>query len=240
MEIDNSYVIQYTKRPTEIKGLWSGDVWRGVPVLEVAASRPEGSGHCPRTECKLLYGDKSIYVIFRVEDRYVRCVHTGFQADVYKDSCVELFLQPDVGNGYFNFEFNCGGSLLASHVTEPTRVDGRVKSCTPLVEDDDREIRRFHSLPEIVEPEIADDTVWYLECAIPFTVMEKYVGPLGDVNGQTWRGNIYKCGNETSHPHWGAWSPINERNFHLPECFGTIHFQNVMDKKSFMDSIQQV
>jgi hypothetical protein len=53
-------------------------------------------------------------------------------------------------------------------------------------------------------------------------VLEKYAGKLGKIAGQTWRGNFYKCGNETSHPHWGAWSPVTELNFHLPASFGTI------------------
>jgi hypothetical protein len=137
---------------------------------------------------------------------------------------VELFLQPKSNGGYFNFEFNCGGALLASHVIDPTRVDGRVKQCTPLSPDDDREILRYSNLPRIVEPEIKNKQIWFLELSIPFAVLEKYVGSLGDISGQTWRANFYKCGNETSHPHWGAWSPVNELNFHLPACFGSIQF----------------
>ena len=41
---------------------------------------------------------------------------------------------------------------------------------------------------------------------------------------QAWRGNLYKCGDRTSHPHWAAWSPVDELNFHLPRCFGTLRF----------------
>ncbi len=224
MEINNCYVIQYEKSRAEVCGRYADDAWREIMALEVAAFRPEGSGHCPRTWCKLAYDTAHLYAIFRVEDRYVRCVQTGFQTDVWKDSCVELFLKPDVGQGYFNFEFNCGGSLLASYVTDHVRIDGRVKAAVPLDAEDDAKIRRYHSLPSIVEPEIAEDVVWTLACAIPFAVMEKYAGPFGDLSGRTWRGNVYKCGNETSHPHWGAWSPLTERNFHLPECFGEFIF----------------
>ena len=56
--------------------------------------------------------------------------------------------------GYFNFEFNCGGALLASYVTDPTRVMGSLKEFIPLTPDDDRQIRRYASLPSVVEPEI--------------------------------------------------------------------------------------
>ena len=221
MNIKN-YTVLVAKRPPEMQGLWDDAVWHNVPALEVSCFRQEGSAHRPLTKCKLLCDSERLYGIFRVDDQYVRCVNTGFQADVYKDSCVEIFLQPKSTGGYFNFEFNCGGAMLASYVTDPARVNGRVKQCTPLSPADDRQILRYHNLPGLVEPEITTKQIWFLEFSIPFTVMEKYTGQLRDISGQTWRGNFYKCGNETSHPHWGAWSPVTELNFHLPESFGTI------------------
>ncbi len=142
-----SYTVPQTKRVPEMQGLWEGAVWHKVPALSVDNFRPEGSAHRPQTLCKLLYDRESIFGIFRVDDQYVRCVNTGLQADVYRDSCVELFLQPKSTGGYFNFEFNCGGSLLASYVTDPARIRGRVKECLPLTPDDDRQIRRYHNLP---------------------------------------------------------------------------------------------
>jgi len=38
------------------------------------------------------------------------------------------------------------------------------------------------------------------------------------------RANFYKCGNETSHPHWLSWMPLAERNFHDPSSFGQLVF----------------
>lgn len=207
-----------------MQGLWNGTVWQDVPALEVSNFRPESSAHRPQTRCKLLYDLETLYGIFRVDDQYVRCVNTAFQTDVYKDSCVELFLQPKHTGGYFNFEFNCGGALLASYVTDPTRVNGRVKEYTPLAPADDREIRRYSNLPNVIEPETTTKQIWFLEFSIPFALLAKYMGTLGSISGQTWRANFYKCGNETSHPHWGAWSEVFELNFHLPACFGRLQF----------------
>jgi len=219
-----TYTVLAAEQSPEMQGLWDGAVWQDVSSLEVACFRPESSAHRPQTSCKLLYDSEALYGIFRVDDQYVRCVNTGFQADVYKDSCVELFLQPGSTGGYFNFEFNCGGALLASYVTDPTRIDGRVKKFSPLTKDDDCQIVRHHNLPEVVEPEITTKQIWFLEFIIPFALLAKYAGTLSEVGGQIWRGNFYKCGSETSHPHWGAWSPVSELNFHLPECFGNIRF----------------
>ncbi len=181
-------------------------------------------GPSPGDPVHPLYGADRVYGLFRVDDRYVRSVHTGFQAEVHKDSCVDSFVQPKKGPGYFNFEFNCGGAWLASYVIDPTREEGRVRKSVPLSMDEGRGILVYHSMPEIVEPEIDKRVVWRIEFAIPLSVLERYAGPIGELGGQIWRANFYKCGSETSRPHWASWSPIDERNFHAPASFGRLRF----------------
>jgi hypothetical protein len=222
--MQDTYNINPTSIVPEMREDWEGVVWNQAAPLSVSYCRPEGSDHRPPTLCKLLYDDFNLYGIFRVEDQYVRCIRTAFQADVWKDSCVELFVQPQGACGYYNFEFNCGGALLASYVTNPARVNGRLQEFVPLTEADNGRILRIASLPAVVEPEILQPLVWYLEFSIPFSVLAKYAGPLGAVLGQIWRANFYKCGNETSHPHWLSWMPLAERNFHDPSSFGKLKF----------------
>jgi hypothetical protein len=214
----------FTGQPPEIDSLWDSAAWKNIPALEVSCYRQESSSHRPQTRCKLLYDRDCIYGIFRVEDQYVRCVHTAFQSEVYKDSCVEFFVQPKRTGGYFNFEFNCGGALLASYVTDPARVAGTVREFIPLTPEDNIQIKRCHSLPRIVEPEINRQIIWFLGFSIPFAVLEKHTGRTVTAGGDVWRANFYKCGNETSHPHWGSWSPVRELNFHRPADFGEIRF----------------
>jgi hypothetical protein len=109
-------------------------------------------------------------------------------------------------------------------VTDPFRVDGRLREFVALTAEDDRSILRYSSLPAIVDPEITEKLVWHLEFSIPFAVMEKYAGEMGPIKGQTWRANFFKCGNETLHPHWASWTPLAARNFHDPASFGNIEF----------------
>ncbi|HQL00453.1 MAG TPA: carbohydrate-binding family 9-like protein [Smithellaceae bacterium] len=219
------YRIQRTWTVPDLTGNRQGDVWRNAAPLSVDYFCPESSSHRPVTGCKLLYDQAALYGLFRVEDRYVRAVSTAFQSDVYLDSCVELFLEPVSGGGYFNFEFNCAGALLASYVTDPTRVNGRVASCVALSPEDDAAIARVSSLPGVIDPEISAPTAWSLAFALPFSILKKYSPRASAAPGSVWRGNFYKCGDATSHPHWASWSPLTERNFHLPECFGKLIFQ---------------
>ena len=208
----------------ELRGLWDGPVWGGIPFLDIDCFRFESTMHRPFVQCKLLYDDNQLYGLFFVHDRYVRSIHTGFQAPVYEDSCVELFVQPRPDKGYFNFEFNCGGALLASYVTDPARINGQVTAATPLSPDEGRQVAVYGSLPSIVEPEMEDEITWLLEFVIPFSLLRSYVGGFGRVEGQEWMGNLYKCGNNTSHPHWASWSPLSARNFHAPWDFGILRF----------------
>lgn len=218
----------YTVRPAnirpEMKGAWNSPAWEQAETLEIAYFRPESGTHRPQTYARLLYDQEGLYGIFLVKDRYVRCVHTQYLDAVYKDSCVEFFVQPKLDRGYFNFEFNCGGAMLCFHIVDPARVPGGFKEFTRLPEVDGKQVAVYHSMPQMVEPEIDAPTEWRLEFFIPFALLEKYVGTIDNMRNQVWRANFYKCADETSHPHWASWVPVDELNFHLPRCFGTIRF----------------
>lgn len=218
-------LVRATRARPGIEEAWDAPAWARAETLELSHFRPEGSAHRPRTRARLLHTGDGIAGIFRVEDRYVRSLHRRLGDPVYEDSCVEIFLQPRPERGYLNFEWNAGGTLLASHVTDPRRVGGALAASTRLAADDAFRVAVRSSLPSRVEPERADAVDWQLAFFIPLAVLERYVGALGPLGGQAWRGNLYKCGDNTSHPHWASWAPLDARNFHLPHCFGTLEFE---------------
>lgn len=216
------YVIRKTDAPPPLGTKWEDLAWQSAETLEISNFRAEGSNHRPRTLVRLLHEERAIHGIFRVQDRYVRCVRTEYHSEVWKDSCVEFFAEPKPGRGYFNFEFNCGGAFLCNHIVDPARAADGFKLFTKLPPDVGRRIQVRAQLPSIVEPEIIKPVTWTLQFFIPLAVFEEYIGALGDLKGQTWRGNFFKCAEDNSHPHWAAWSAVDELNFHLPRCFGEI------------------
>ena len=205
-------------------GTVNDPAWARAESVELTHYRPESSNHHPRVMARLLWSPQGIHGLFEVEDQYVRAVRTQFQSEVWKDSCVEFFVQPKTGRGYFNFEMNCGGTLLCSYVTDPTRVSGGLKQAASLPSKLGEQVIIRSNLPRSVDPEITSHCFWSLAFFIPFAVLEPYVGSLGLIAGQHWRGNFYKCAEDVTHPHWGAWSPVDELNFHLPQCFGELVF----------------
>ena len=154
----------------------------------------------------------------------MRCLRTQYHDPVWKDSCVEFFAQPKPDRGYFNFEFNCGGAFLCCYITNPERTPDGFKEFIKVPAGIGQTIRARSSLPQRIEPEITEPMVWTLGFFIPFALFEHYLGPLGALTGQVWRGNFFKCAKENSHPHWASWSPVDEFNFHRPNCFGWLRF----------------
>ena len=213
--------------PTPLDGAWDSKPWNRVTPLDINHFHPRSSAHRPRVQAKLFHANRTLHVLFRVHDQFVRAACTRYGQLVCKDSCVEIFLQPKADAGYFNFEVNCGGTMLLWYVRDSTLTpQGKFRDFTEVPIETARAIGIYHSLPAHVAEEIADPLEWRVQLAIPARVLEDFVGPIGDFSGQEWRANLFKCADATSHPHWGSWNPIGEElNFHQPRYFGTLRFE---------------
>jgi len=178
------------KKPSDAAQLdlnWQNRVWLTAETLEIKKFRPESSSHRPKTFARLLHDEKNIHGIFHVRDQYVRCARTNYGDEVWKDSCVEFFIQPKAGEGYFNFEFNCGGALLCSYVTDPTRIRGGLKKSQKLPSELGNKVKIRTTLPLKTVPEITKPLDWSLQFSIPIAVLENFTGLLGEICGQNWR-----------------------------------------------------
>jgi hypothetical protein len=222
------YRIMKRSGPPAESDEWDSTYWSDVPVLRVDQFREESSDHRPRVEVKVTHSQDAMHLFYRVQDRYVRAVHTKPNSMVCKDSCAEFFVQPRGRGPYINFEINCGGTMLAAFVEDPTRPDmhSPLAKSTPLTPELASQVKIRTSLPKTVDPEIGEPTEWTLRYTVPLSVFEHYVGDLGSLGGQTWRANFFKCGDGTSHPHWASWAPVGGGlNFHQPEYFKPIIFE---------------
>ena len=222
-EMNATYKVTRISPRPEINAVWDKMPWKEIEPLQIKHFMGDKPGHFPLAQAKVAYDHAAIYVIFRVEDRYVRAVADTNQGPVYMDSCVEFFFTPgrDIENGYCNLEMNCGGTMLCHHQMEPRRDQ------TWISDDHLEQLEVAHTLPGIVDPEIEEDTTWLVEYRIPFSMLGEYHGfPMPEA-GSVWRANFYKCADKTSHPHWLTWAPVDfpRPNFHLPQYFGLLEFQ---------------
>lgn len=231
-----TYRVHRTPAPPPLDADWDDPAWSAAQTAEVATpNNPQrASDHRPPTRAQLLYDDAHLYLRFRVEDRYVRVVNTGHQAMVCRDSCVEFFFAPAPGTTpaagvtYFNLETNAGGHKLLYHCTfRNNGKGGGGFDHEPIDTAWMDRIETWHSLPEKIEPEITEPTTWGVAMALPLALFEDRLGePLTVGPGTIWRGNFYKCGDQTSHPHWLSWKPVtcDPLSFHHPPSFGELVF----------------
>lgn len=167
----------------------------------------------PLTTFAIAHSEKYIYVDFFVRCNYLRAVNYLNNSPVSEDSCVEFFIAPKCDNHYWNFEFNCIGTINASHRTER-------KNPTRLTDDELAQVIRYASCGSKPFNEIEGLFTWNLTIAIPLNLIGlKYEGkPIAT------KGNFYKCASGTSLPHYMSWNPIktDKPNFHCQEFFGNI------------------
>lgn len=221
-----TYTISRAAVTPALDGAWEGPAWASVPALDITHFYGvDRAGHRPKTQAKVVYDDQGLYLHFRVEDRYVRSIETEYHGKVWEDACVEFFVEPVAGRGYFNFEINCGGTMLLSYKENPAWAGERLRMPGRVPWELAKSVAIYHSMPVTVEPELAEPVVWHVEYHIPFRLFEAYLGDLGGVAGKTWRANFYKCAENNSHPHWASWSKIGgELNFHQPAYFSEMLF----------------
>lgn len=203
-------------------------LWAGADELRVTDYPWTDSGHRPGVGARALWDDGFLAVRFEVDDRYVRAVAQQWNDSVCSDSCVEFFVAPNADSqhdAYFNFEVNCGGTMLL-HACPSTADHGAGNRAVSVSAEDGATIRIAHCLPKIVEPEIVEPTSWAVEYHIPWGLFDRHFGSVTPESGTTWRANFYKCGDRTSHPHWGSWAPVStpSPSFHRPAFFQSLHF----------------
>lgn len=171
--------------------------------------------YAPLTSVTAGHSGTTIFIDFFVRCNYLRAVNDKDLSPVSQDSCVEFFVSPDPNDTlYWNFEFNCIGTLNASFRRErahPTRL-------TP--EQLKRVIRRA-SCGNRPFCEIEGMFTWNILIAIPLDLLGiKYRHGIPVIM----TGNLNKCASATSAPHYLSWNPIDTPtpDFHRPEFFGKI------------------
>jgi hypothetical protein len=219
------YIVRRQSQDCPLSLQWNDPGWENTPALSLRHFHSQSSEHRPDVSVKLRHCNFSLDVLFRVHDRYVKSLATEYQQMVCRDSCVELFVQPKPDRGYFNFEINCGGTMLLYCIDDASRAGNTFAKYVKVTPEHAQQMQILTTMPKTTPIEIGQLIEWSLALRIPVSMLEPYVGAIGDLSGQTWRGNLYKCGDKTSHPHWASWNPIGEKlNFHQPDKFGTLVF----------------
>ncbi|MCQ2397205.1 MAG: hypothetical protein MJ106_05865 [Lentisphaeria bacterium] len=207
-----------------ITALWDDAVWANANIAKIDSVRPESAGKIPTVELKLLHNGSTIFGVFRVKDHSVLAARKNYNEMVCRDSCVEFFFKPRKDLGYMNVEMSAGGTHLCYYIRNEVRKGEGYEDFDEVSPTVGLRVITLGTTG-FIPVEQKGDITWQMRFQIPLTVPEAYMGRLGDLSGQAWTANFYKCGDELETPHWISWNPVDELNFHLPRCFGNLLFE---------------
>ena len=181
--------------------------WKDVPQAAITVTPWETYPACYPAYAQLALSGDDLHVFLYAKEPYALARATEENAAVHLDSCLEFFIEPYPGKGYYNFEINPAGAL---------------KVCFGLGWADRERIqtpRPYREFFRIKTTRTEED--WSAAYTIPLSLLF----PDGSVPSRA-RANFYKCGDETATPHFQCWHPVQAEapDFHRPECFGTLLF----------------
>jgi hypothetical protein len=169
----------------------------------------------PEVKFSISRNNSLLHLKYYVNEKYIRALVTEPNGPVHTDSCVEFFCAPDNNNYYYNFEFNCIGTM---HLAYGNSRHGRKKAPLSVLED----IRVNASLGNKPFPEKEGVFIWSLYITIPIHCFFRH--KIKSFEEQTMTGNFYKCGDKLTRPHYLSWNPVRTEkpDFHRPEFFGKL------------------
>nr|WP_319997613.1 carbohydrate-binding family 9-like protein [uncultured Draconibacterium sp.] len=172
----------------------------------------------PDIKFRIAHTGNEIWLKFYVQEKNILAQETEINGDVYKDSTVEFFISID-GKNYYNFEFNCIGTPHVGY------GPGRGKR-TPILPEMVNQIDIESSLGNQPFAEKSGNFSWEMMICIPIQCFA--FDKVQSLNGLKATANFYKCGDETSDPHFVTWNAIDTENpdYHRPEFFGKISFED--------------
>lgn len=176
----------------------------------------------PQVHGWIAHSGGHIHYFFEVTEKDVRGTETRMHKQVFRDSCVEFFLELPGGprkGGYYNLETNILGTPLFYYgVDREDRL--------PLVHHRVAQVQCFGSHVGREPFGIVEGVqTWTIGISVPTRSFTHH--QIEDLSGIAARGNFYKCGDLLPRPHYLCWSPITTTHpdYHRPEFFAAIHFE---------------
>lgn len=191
---------------------------REIPPVAIDVVNWDRFPYVPQVHFRIAHTGQNIWLSFQTEESHVLARHLTTNSATHKDSCVEFFLDPKKDGNYYNFEWNAIGTV---HLAYGPNVEEREFVPSALIEE---VVRSYSSLGS--EPlDIRKKTKWNLTVIIPVGILIH--DPLSELPGLQVRANFFKCGDETEHPHYLTWNPVemDKPSFHQPQYFGTLLFE---------------
>ncbi len=210
------YTIHRATAPIKVDGHLDETDWQKAPIIDQFTYPWFKEGKKERTEARLLWDDKNLYVSFIAYDRHISAQYTERDDPVSRDDCVEVFIAPDPLrlHHYFNFEFNALGTILDRSPHDKRSGIWNAQGLQVAIQ-----------IEGTLNEHGDEDKRWITEIAIPLINFSGFVSHLPPEEGDVWRLNLDRTGGEIN-LQYATWSNTlrPKPQFHAPDRFGLVHF----------------
>jgi hypothetical protein len=177
-------------------------------------------------EFSISHYDTGLSINYIVTEQVLLAKKRKINGEVHKDNCVEFFIAFGNDAGYYNFEFNCLGSVKAAFGKNRQRRRYIPEKLLKIVED--------NVIVAIDNMNSSKGIKWNIAVNLPLSVF--YHHNITSLSGLTCTANFAKCGDDLPIPHFLSWVNIVSENpdFHQPLSFGEVTF---MKKDFYIPSV---
>ncbi len=209
-----SYNVKNTKDKISVDGKLTEKAWAKATPVVLMFPWDFQTGKKQSTTVKLLRDENNLYVGYECEDSDLTATLENRDDPVYKDDCVEIFINTNpAADHYFGFEMNATGVLYDYFFSYPQKHD-----MTPNLDG----ILLKTEMRGTLNQSKDQDRGWTLEVAIPFKSLN--VSPK---KGDQWRIQLNRWDGTEPNRRLSMWSNsgMKKANPHNPERFGNLLFK---------------
>ncbi|NOZ61247.1 MAG: hypothetical protein GXO74_06160 [Calditrichaeota bacterium] len=217
------YMCKKIDKDFELTGKMDNPAWQKAEPVELPDAITGEPGRF-KTEVRVLYSDRYLYVGFYCEDDYVWGTVKKRDGEIYNEECVEVFLNPaDCGHQYYEINLSPLNVVYDACVINSRTPENPEGEFMPLPQFDIEGLKTAtHIIGE--KNKRGGAKGWIAEYAIPFDKI--YGAPnVPPKAGDSWRVNFYRIDSpkKDQREHY-AWSKTERAAFHLPWKFGILKF----------------
>ena len=210
------YHVKRTQTAPTIDGDLSDAAWSQAPEVTLVQSF-NGSTPDLRTQARLLYDDRFLYVAFDCEDPDVWGTLMNRDDSIYTQEVVEIFLDANADLGTYN-ELEVSPNNVIFDAYFPARRQGMDLSW-------DSKMQTAVKVRGTVNNSDDRDQGWSVEMKIPYSTLA-VVPNTPPKPGDRWRFNLYRLDlPDHRTQHGQAFSPLFIGDFHALPRFGWLQFE---------------
>jgi hypothetical protein len=207
--------IAYTAVPPKIDGKFKDEeAWKSATLLNPFVTTMKGTPVAKKTEMKVMWDEKNLYIAFTAEDQNLKSQYTKQDDELWHEDAFEMFIDPLADKtDYYELQVSPKGIVFDSHLPKYRKNQNEWSS----------KMVQGVSVDGTVNNDSDADKGWSGEIAVPFASLSTG-GGVPPKAGDIWAVNFFRIDAGGEKAEYSAWSAPMRGDFHTLAKFGRIQF----------------